>query len=66
MNSIQRDLAKEVELQDLVSLISDDEDETSNDGEVVFDADSELMDDNLHQGMKFTKDGRPVLQTHLE
>jgi hypothetical protein len=65
MDSIQRDLVKEVETQDLVSLIGDDQD-SELDGENVFDADSELMDDNLHQGMKMTKDGKPVPQTHLE
>ena len=65
MDSIQRDLNKEVEALDLVSLIGDDQ-ESELSGEYVFDADAELMDDNLHQGMKITKNGKPVLQTHLE
>ena len=65
MDSIQRDLVKEVEAQDLVSLIGDDQ-ESELSGEFVFDADTELMDDNLHQGMKITKSGKPVYQTHLE
>ena len=34
--------------------------------EETFDADQDVIDDNLNQGMKITRDGKPVQQVHLE
>ena len=60
MKAVERDLKKEVENQDLVELLGDNQENNVGDAEGVFDADSELMDDNLHQGMRIDRKGKPT------
>jgi hypothetical protein len=63
MDNDKKDLSTKVK-KDLVSLFT--EHEGLDTFEEVFDADSDIMDDNINQGMKITRTGKPVLQTHLE
>jgi len=60
MDTVERDLRKEVENKDLVELLGDNQEDKIGDTEGVFDADSELMDDNLHQGMRIDRKGKPA------